>query len=87
MEILDKIFISENYGFIVIVSILAVALWFLPAFLSLFFNRKHFKIILLACIPAGFSLIAWSGVLIWATTGKVAEKYSKRTKSNLNPNE
>ncbi|MCL1095455.1 superinfection immunity protein [Shewanella kaireitica] len=53
-------------------------LWFLPALLALVFNRKHFKLILVACIPAGFSLIAWGGVLIWATTGKAVDKYANR---------
>lgn len=82
MEFLEKIFVSENYAMIAIVGIVVVALWFLPAVLALFFNRKHFKLILLACIPAGFSLIAWSGVLIWATTGKVVQKYSKKAESD-----
>lgn len=81
MEILERLFVSENYGMIAIVSIIVIPLWFLPALLALFFNRKHFKLILLACIPAGFSFIAWGGVLIWATTGKVVEKYSKKTES------
>lgn len=82
MEFLEKIFVSENYVMIAIVGIVVIALWFLPAVLALFFNRKHFKLILLACIPAGFSFIAWSGVLIWATTGKVVAKYSKKTESD-----
>ncbi|MCC5879106.1 MAG: superinfection immunity protein [Idiomarina sp.] len=82
MEFFEKIFVSENYAMIAIVGIVVVALWFLPAVLALFFNRKHFKLILLACIPAGFSLIAWSGVLIWATTGKVVQKYSKKAESD-----
>lgn len=81
MEFLNSIFVSENYALIAIVGVIAIALWFLPAILALFFNRKHFKLILLACIPAGLSLIAWSGVMIWATTGKVVDKYSKKTES------
>ena len=82
MEILERIPINGNFGTIAILSIAVFALWFLPAFAALFFNRKHFKMILLACIPAGFSFIAWGGVLIWATTGKVVEKYSKKTESD-----
>ncbi|TLU64897.1 superinfection immunity protein [Thalassotalea litorea] len=50
--------------------------------LALIFNRKHFKLILLACIPAGFSLIAWSGVLVWAVTGKAVEKYTKKNQAS-----
>lgn len=81
MEFIDKILTSENYTLITLLVAAVIGLWFLPAMLALIFNRKHFKLILFACIPAGFSLIAWGGVLVWATTGKVVEKYSKRTKS------
>ncbi|MBA3988907.1 MAG: hypothetical protein C0463_07230 [Idiomarina sp.] len=81
MEFLNSIFVSENYAMIAIVGVIAIALWFLPAILALFFNRKHFKLILLACIPAGLSFIAWSGVMIWATTGRVVDKYSKKAES------
>jgi len=81
MEFIDNIVASENYAFISLLMLAVVALWFLPAILALMFNRKHFKLILLACIPAGFSLIAWGGVLVWATTGKVVEKYSNRVKT------
>ncbi|QLE83697.1 superinfection immunity protein [Shewanella sp. Scap07] len=77
MEYLSTLFASENYAFIAMVGAIAITLWFLPAVLALFFNRKHFKLILLACIPAGLSFIAWGAVLIWAVTGKVAEKYVK----------
>lgn len=80
MEFIGKIFESESYGMIVILVSVVIVLWLLPAVLAFFFNRKHFKLILLACIPAGFSFIAWGGVLVWATTGKVAEKYVSRVK-------
>lgn len=82
MEFISKIFESENYGMIVIVASVVIMLWFLPAVLAFFFNRKQFKLILLACIPAGFSLIAWGAVLVWAITGKVAEKYASRAKQD-----
>lgn len=52
--------------------------WFLPAILSLVFNPKHTKLIAMACIPAGLSLIAWSGIMIWALTGKVFQKYQDK---------
>lgn len=58
-----------------VIGVLVLFIWFLPALIALFFNRKHFKLILLACIPAGLSLIAWSGVMVWAVTGKVVDKY------------
>jgi len=52
----------------------------MDSFLAMFFNPKHVKYIALACIPAGISFIAWSGVMVWAVTGKVFDKY--RTKVN-----
>lgn len=78
MEFVDNILASDNYLFLALLAIAVVFLWFLPALLALVFNRKHFKLILVACIPAGFSLIAWGGVLIWATTGKAVDKYANR---------
>jgi hypothetical protein len=75
MEFINEIVANENYTFLVVLVIGGLTLWFLPAILALFFNRKHFKYILLACIPAGFSFIAWGGVIVWATTGKVIGKY------------
>lgn len=79
MEFIDNILASDNYLFLAILAVVVVFIWFLPALLALVFNRKHFKLILLACIPAGFSLIAWGGVLVWATTGKVIDKYANRS--------
>ncbi|GIU47261.1 hypothetical protein TUM4438_25870 [Shewanella sairae] len=78
MEFIDKILASDNTGFMALLGLAVVVIWFLPAMLALAFNRKHFKLILLACIPAGFSLIAWGGVMVWATTGKAVDKYANR---------
>ncbi|MCL1147223.1 superinfection immunity protein [Shewanella sp. 10N.261.52.F9] len=78
MEFIDKILASDNTGFMALLGLGVLAIWFLPAMLALAFNRKHFKLILLACIPAGFSLIAWGGVMVWATTGKAVDKYANR---------
>ncbi|GIU16559.1 superinfection immunity protein [Shewanella sp. MBTL60-007] len=78
MEFFDKILASDNYAFMAILAVAVVVIWFLPAMLALVFNRKHFKLILLACIPAGFSLIAWGGVMVWAITGKAVDKYASR---------
>ena len=62
-----------------LIGALVLFVWFLPAMLALVFNRKHFKLILIACVPAGLSLIAWSGVMVWAVTGKVVDKYRNKT--------
>lgn len=64
-----------------IVGGLVALVWFLPAILALFFNPKHVKYIALACIPAGISFIAWSGVMVWAVTGKVFDKYRTKVKA------
>ncbi|MCZ4339299.1 superinfection immunity protein [Shewanella colwelliana] len=81
MEFVDKILAQENYAFMALLAVGVLIIWFLPAMLALIFNRKHFKLILLACIPAGLSFIAWGGVLIWATTGKVVDKYANNAKT------
>jgi hypothetical protein len=78
MEFIDKILISENYAFIALVLAGVLILWFLPAMLAFIFNRKQFKYILLACIPAGISLIAWGGLLVWAISGKAVTKYAPK---------
>lgn len=81
MDHINNILARGNYSFIALILICVLVLWFLPAMLALVFNREHFKYILLACIPAGFSLIAWGGVLVWATTGKVIGKYANKANS------
>ncbi len=59
----------------ILVGALVIAVWFLPVVLAVIFNRRQAKLIAIACVPAGFSLIAWSAVLVWAVTGKAIEKY------------
>lgn len=59
-----------------VIAIACMALvWFLPAGLAYVFNRRHARLILIACVPAGFSFLAWGALLVWATTGKALEKY------------
>ena len=47
-----------------------VAIYFLPSIIASFRNRRHLGKIFLANIPAGFSLIAWAALIVWAFTGK-----------------
>ena len=70
----EDLFANADPVFILAVALASLVLWFLPAVLAFFFNRKHAKLIAAACVPAGFSLIAWSGLMIWAVTGKSVEK-------------
>ena len=58
-----------------LVIALMLVVWFLPVLLAVIFNRRQAKLIAIACVPAGFSLIAWSAVLVWSITGKAIEKY------------
>lgn len=53
--------------------------WFLPTLLALFFNRKHLKLIALANIPAGLSVVAWGGCMVWAVTGNIWQKTTSQT--------
>ncbi|AZQ85072.1 superinfection immunity protein [Colwellia sp. Arc7-635] len=78
MDLINKVLVSENYVFIALVFVGVFILWFLPAMLALIFNRKQFKLILLACIPAGLSFIAWGGVLVWAISGRAVAKYTSK---------
>lgn len=59
----------------VFVGALLIFVWFLPVLVAFIFNRNQVKLIALACIPAGLSVIAWSALLVWAFTGKAVEKY------------
>jgi hypothetical protein len=67
---------------IILFGSVILLIWFLPAILSLFFNPKHTKLIALACIPAGFSFIAWGALILWATTGKVFDKYRDKVQAS-----
>jgi len=57
-----------------IIVLCSIVLWFLPAIIAAFLNRKHFKKILVACIPGGFSFIVWFALIAWAVTGKMVGK-------------
>ncbi|GAA0858979.1 superinfection immunity protein [Aliiglaciecola litoralis] len=78
MENLLSYFENMNVLQWIILGTALFAVWFLPAALALMFNRKHFKLILVACVPAGFSIIAWSGLMVWATTGNMLDKYKNK---------
>ncbi len=63
---------------------LTVVIWFIPSILALLFNRKYLKLIFLANIPAGFSFIAWGACIVWAVTGKVADKVKQKNTAERN---
>lgn len=74
----EEFFANASPVFIFVVVVISLIFWFLPAILAYFFNRKHAKLITAACVPAGISFIAWSGLIVWAVTGKGIEKYMKK---------
>lgn len=80
METLTDIYNSLTLWQFILIGAVVLLLWFLPAILALFFNRKHAKYILIACVPAGFSFIAWGGVMVWAVTGKVFDRFKDKVK-------
>lgn len=64
---------QAEIGFLVVFGVFFISVYFLPTFLAIFFNRSHLSKIALLNIPAGFSLIAWGALLVWACTGKVGK--------------
>lgn len=78
MDALSQFFATTNPILLMVVGALVLLTWFLPALVALVFNRKQFKLILLACVPAGFSLITWSGVMVWALTGNMVNRFRKK---------
>lgn len=84
---IEDLFANADPVFILAVAFATLITWFLPAILAFFFNRKHAKLITAACVPAGFSLIAWSGLLIWAITGKSVEKVVNKSRKASPPGE
>ncbi|CAM3547040.1 superinfection immunity protein [Parendozoicomonas haliclonae] len=63
---------------LLIIIAVSIVFVFIPSLLALLFNRRHFKLILAANIPAAFSTVAWFGLIVWAVTGKVWERKPKQ---------
>ncbi|TPV59083.1 superinfection immunity protein [Aestuariibacter sp. GS-14] len=78
MDAFAQLFTTADPLTLTVVGALVVFTWFLPALVALLFNRKQFKLILMACVPAGFSLIAWSGVMVWALTGNMVNRFRRK---------
>ncbi|WP_202862839.1 superinfection immunity protein [Microbulbifer sp. A4B17] len=64
--------VSLLKGLLFLVFFLVV--WFFPALVAFFLNRKHFGKILAANVPAVLSWVAWFALLAWAVTGKMRGK-------------
>ncbi|CAM5183163.1 superinfection immunity protein [Alishewanella longhuensis] len=68
---------------LVLFALFFFAVWFLPSLLALLFNRRHLGKIALLNVPAGFSVIAWGALIVWAVTGKLGDKLA--AKARLKP--
>ncbi|WP_237057354.1 hypothetical protein [Microbulbifer sediminum] len=55
-------------------AIFFLVVWFLPALVALVANRRHAGKILVACIPAIASWVAWFALLAWAATGRYQQR-------------
>lgn len=78
MEFFTQFFDNVTPVQFAIVGASVFFVWFLPAMVALVFNRKQVKLIALACVPAGFSLIAWCGVMLWAVSGNMVNRWNKK---------
>jgi hypothetical protein len=82
MAFFNELLETESTLSLVIICLFAFVFWFLPAFLAFFLNRKYFKIIALASIPAGLSFIAWIGLLGWSLSNHI--KLPKKVQAATN---
>jgi len=83
IEKIQQLLVGQDMTMIVFLGLVILVFWFLPAILAAFLNRKHFKKILLACIPAGFSFVAWFALIGWAVTGKLTNKKAEGSDENV----
>lgn len=75
-------FTQIDPGFMMILIPFFLVVYFLPAILAVFFNRRHLTKIFLANIPAGLSWIAWVALIIWAITGKRKSQQEKKSSAD-----
>jgi putative effector of murein hydrolase LrgA (UPF0299 family) len=82
METITQIYEQTSAPFLAVIIGVTLLVWFAPAIVAVFLNPKHAKLIAIACVPAGLSIIAWSAVMVWAVTGKVVDKYKGKITEN-----
>lgn len=61
---------DSSVGALILFGLFFLLVYFLPSLLAVFFNRRNLLTIAVLNIPAGFSLIAWGALVVWACTGK-----------------
>lgn len=75
MDTLMNIYEQTSVLALILITLIVLLVWFLPAILDLFFNPKHFKLVAIACVSAGLSFITWGALILRATTGKIIDKF------------
>ncbi|SNY49143.1 Superinfection immunity protein [Arsukibacterium tuosuense] len=71
---------QADWVFLLLFGLFFLAVWFLPSLLALLLNRRHAGKIALLNVPAGFSVIAWVALCVWAVTGKLGDKLAAKAK-------
>lgn len=74
---------QADWAFLLVFGLFFLVVWFLPSLLALLLNRRHAGKIALLNVPAGFSVIAWVALCVWAVTGKLGDKLA--AKARLKP--
>jgi hypothetical protein len=83
MDLISQHIDSKDTIKIIVILSIGILFWFLPTMLAYFFNRKLFKVILVACIPSVFSFIAWLGLLGWSLSNKIVLPKKLREATNM----
>ncbi|MBB3169330.1 superinfection immunity protein [Simiduia aestuariiviva] len=73
-----EIFNSSSTTQLVGFGIFFLVFYFLPTLLAACFNRSQLTKIAVLNIPAGFSMLVWGGLLVWACTGKMGEHLTRK---------
>jgi hypothetical protein len=55
-------------------------IYFIPTILAYFFNKQNLKIIAIANVPAGFSMLIWGALIIFSITGNASDKLLQKLK-------
>jgi len=63
---------------------LFLIIYFIPTILAYFFNKKNLKIIAVANVPAGFSMLIWFALIIFSITGNASDKLLNKLKLKKN---
>lgn len=59
-------------------AVFFLIVYFLPTLLAAMFNRQHLVKIAVLNVPAGFSLIAWGALIVWAVTGRIGARLKQQ---------